>query len=69
MYLMKLNIRETKWELHICCFFLLLFEGIWILYQPSGKFPEGASRTRLIVLDIERKESTPIIPMRTVRVR
>jgi hypothetical protein len=40
-----------------------------ILSQPTGKVPEGALQPRLIVLATGRKESTPIIHMRTERVR
>jgi hypothetical protein len=46
---------------------MLLFEEdleAGILFQPTGKFPEGARQLRVIVLATGRKESTPIIHMR-----
>jgi hypothetical protein len=46
---------------------LLLFGGdseAGILFQPTGKFPEGARQPRLIVLATGRKQSTPIIHIR-----
>jgi hypothetical protein len=40
-----------------------------ILSQPTGKVLEGARQPRLILLATGRKESTPIIHMRTERDR
>jgi hypothetical protein len=39
------------------------------LIPTHRKFPEGARQPRLIMLGTGRKQSTPIIHMRTVRVR
>jgi hypothetical protein len=39
------------------------------LTPTHRKFPEGARQPRLIVLATGRKQSTPIIHMRTERIR